>query len=447
MIELEYTNSPLVSYTKLSPSNSGQRKHAIDTITPHCVVGQATVEGLGDYFYPAANQVSSNYGIGCDGRVGMYVEEKNRSWCSSSADNDNRAITIECASDTKEPYAFRDAVYDTLIRLGTDICQRYGKKKLLWLNDKAKTLAYQPAEDEMVLTVHRWFYAQKSCPGTWMMNHMDDLAQKVTAALNEAHAIFAEEQEPAEEPEPTEEPITEKPVGLQGADLAKMCIDNALNILGPIFTREQKEHGLLASVMLAQLVTESGCNSELFRNANAAFSMKCMVSGNDWPGSVWDGKSKYKFTWEEWHDGKRYESIDFYRAYPDIEHSIEDHRAYLLNAKKEDGTLRYAGLAECTDAEKAIKIIVQGGYCTEPNYADALLYYLETYALGRWDVQQDEQPEKQDEQQTPTGPAGEPLFPAQQETEYKQIPIGDWNAIKYMIENAYQAVKKNDDVG
>ena len=179
---MAYTNSPLVSYTKLSPNHSGQRTHSIDRITPHCVVGQCSVETLGEIFYPTSRQASCNYGIGVDGRVGMYVEEKNRSWCSSSNANDQRAVTIECASDTKEPYAFKDIVYNRLIELCVDICRRNGKKKLLWLGDKDKTLNYSPAGDEMVLSVHRWF-ANKSCPGNWMYARMGDLAGKVTAAL------------------------------------------------------------------------------------------------------------------------------------------------------------------------------------------------------------------------------------------------------------------------
>ena len=181
--ECPMSNSPLVSYTKLSPNHSGQRTRKIDRITPHCVVGQCSVERLGDIFLPASREASCNYGIGADGRVGMYVEEKNRSWCSSSNANDQRAVTIECASDGAEPYAFRDVVYQSLITLCVDICKRNGKTKLLWLEDKDKTLAYTPAPDEMVLTVHRWF-ANKSCPGNWMYARMGDLAEKVTAQLS-----------------------------------------------------------------------------------------------------------------------------------------------------------------------------------------------------------------------------------------------------------------------
>lgn len=135
-----YTNSSLAEYVKLSPNHSGQRVRAIDRITPHCVVGQCTAEGLGEWFHRPSTQASSNYGIDKDGRVGLYVEEKNRSWCTSSNANDQRAVTIECASGKMEPYVMNEVVYDRLIDLCVDICQRNGKKKLLWFGDKKKSL-------------------------------------------------------------------------------------------------------------------------------------------------------------------------------------------------------------------------------------------------------------------------------------------------------------------
>lgn len=176
------SNSPLISYTLISPNKTVGRNHAIDTITPHCVVGQCSVETLGNIFAPVDEQASSNYGIGVDGRVGMYCEEKDCSWCTSSSSNDNRAVTIECASDASEPYAFKEVVYNKLVELCVDICKRNGKTELLWLGDKDKTLTYKPEPNEMLLTVHRWF-ANKSCPGNWMFARMGDLAEKVTAAL------------------------------------------------------------------------------------------------------------------------------------------------------------------------------------------------------------------------------------------------------------------------
>ena len=180
---MAYTNSSLVSYTKLSPNHSGKRTHSIDRITPHCVVGQLSAESICGCFTSTSRQASCNYGIGTDGRVSLCVEEKNRSWCSSSNANDQRAVTIECASDMKAPYAMNRKVYESLIKLCTDICNRNGKKKLLWLGSKSKALNYSPKSDEMVITVHRWF-ANKSCPGDWLYSRLDDLAEKVTKNLS-----------------------------------------------------------------------------------------------------------------------------------------------------------------------------------------------------------------------------------------------------------------------
>lgn len=180
--ETTMSNSSLVCYTKISPNKNSPRNHAIDRITPHCVVGQLSAESICGCFTSPSRQASCNYGIGSDGRVSLCVEEKDRSWCSSSAANDNRAITIECASDKTAPYAFNSAVYESLINLCVDICKRNGKSKLLWFGDKNKTLNYAPKSDEMVLTVHRWF-ANKSCPGDWLYNRLGNLAAEVTKRL------------------------------------------------------------------------------------------------------------------------------------------------------------------------------------------------------------------------------------------------------------------------
>lgn len=185
--ETSMSNSSLVSYTKLSPNHSGQRTHSIDRITPHCVVGQLSAESICGCFTSTDRQASCNYGIGYDGRISLCVEEKNRSWCSSSNANDQRAVTIECASDKSHPYAMNDKVYASLINLCVDICKRNGKKKLLWLGDKTKTLNYTPKSDEMVITVHRWF-ANKSCPGDWLYARLGDLAAQVTAKLGGSSA-------------------------------------------------------------------------------------------------------------------------------------------------------------------------------------------------------------------------------------------------------------------
>lgn len=176
------SNSKLVSVTKLSPNHSGLRTHTIDRITPHCVVGQLSAESICNCFTSPSREASCNYGIGTDGRVALVVDEKNRSWCSSSNANDQRAVTIECASGLEEPYTMNSKVYKSLVKLCVDICKRNNKKKLLWFNSKSKSLSYKPKYDEMVLTVHRWF-DNKSCPGNWLYSRLGKLAKTVTKKL------------------------------------------------------------------------------------------------------------------------------------------------------------------------------------------------------------------------------------------------------------------------
>lgn len=366
-----YTNSPLVAHTRLSPNHSGQRTHVIDRISPHCVVGQCTAEGLGDWFAAPSTKASSNYGIDKNGRVGLYVEEKNRSWCTSSNANDQRAVTIECASDTTEPYAFRDIVYQTLIKLCVDICKRNGKTKLLWLGDKDRTLAYEPKPGEMVLTVHRWF-ANKSCPGNWMYARMGDLADKVTAALGSG----TDGKSGATASQKTQASAF---AGKSEADVVKS--------VGALFTADQKKTGILASVSMAQFILESGYGkSELAQNANNVFGMKCSLSGNTWSGSTWDGKSRYtKKTQEQNADGNYVTITADFRKYPCVEDSIADHSAYLLGAKN-GSNLRYDGLKGCTDYKKAAQIIKGGGYATSLTYVEKLCSIIERWNLTQYDV-------------------------------------------------------------
>lgn len=176
---MAYTNSKLVNYTRISPNRSVNRNHKIDTVSIHCVVGQCSVETLGSIFASTSKEASSNYGIGYDGRIGMYVEEKDRSWCTSSASNDNRAITIEVASDTYHPYRVNDAAYKSLIKLLVDICKRNGIKKLVWSTNKSERMNHLNGCN---MTVHR-DYANKSCPGDYLYNLHGQIAKEVNAQL------------------------------------------------------------------------------------------------------------------------------------------------------------------------------------------------------------------------------------------------------------------------
>ena len=183
------SNSSLITYARISKNKTSPRKKDVDTITPHCIVGQWTAKQGCDYF--ATTDRSANYVIGKDGSKGLSVEEKDRAWTTggdkningfTGSMNDQQAITIEIASDTKAPYAMTDAAIAATIDLMTDICRRYGKKKLLWLGDAKKTVAYQPKADDMKITVHCWF-ASKACPVDFLYNKLGEIAAEVTRRL------------------------------------------------------------------------------------------------------------------------------------------------------------------------------------------------------------------------------------------------------------------------
>lgn len=178
------SNSTLSCMRQISPNRNSPRNHKIDTITPHCVVGQMGVEALCSEFSRTSKGASCNYGIGYDGRICTIVDESDRSWCSSSAENDNRAITIECASDAFWPYAINANVWKSLIELSADICRRNGIKKLVWSTDKNTRMNHLNGCN---ITVHR-DYDNKSCPGDYIYNRLGQIAKEVNQKLSGAPA-------------------------------------------------------------------------------------------------------------------------------------------------------------------------------------------------------------------------------------------------------------------
>jgi N-acetyl-anhydromuramyl-L-alanine amidase AmpD len=160
--------SKLVSYVKLSPNCTKPRNHKIDKITIHYMAGDALIENVGNWFSQRKAGASSNYGIGSDGRIACYVEEENRSWASSNASNDNRAITIEVAN--YEDGSISDKAWESLINLCVDICQRYSFE-LNFTGDKNGNL-----------TMHKWF-APTACPGPWLEPRFPVIAAEVNKRL------------------------------------------------------------------------------------------------------------------------------------------------------------------------------------------------------------------------------------------------------------------------
>lgn len=173
--------SSLVEYVKISPNKTSPRDHAIDTITIHCMAGNLTIETCANVFAPSSRQASSNYGVGSDGRIGCYVDENDRSYCSSNRANDMRAITIEVANDggADTGWHVSGVAMSSLIKLVADVCKRNNIPKLVWSDNKDDRINHRNGCN---MTVHRDF-KNKDCPGAYLMSQMPYIASEVNKLL------------------------------------------------------------------------------------------------------------------------------------------------------------------------------------------------------------------------------------------------------------------------
>ena len=173
------SNSTLICYTQISPNRSSPRNHKIDTIAIHCMAGHLSLRSCGNLFAKSSTGASSNYGINDDGEIGMFVEEKDRSWCTSSREVDNRAVTIEVASDASGECKVTDEALASTIKLCADICRRNGIAKLVWSNSKNDRVNHLNGCN---MEVHR-DHDNKSCPGDYLYSKMGYIADEVNKRL------------------------------------------------------------------------------------------------------------------------------------------------------------------------------------------------------------------------------------------------------------------------
>ena len=239
------SNSSLVSYTQISPNKTHPRNHKIDTITIHCMAGNLSVETCGRVFASTTRKASSNYGIGSDGRIALYCDEEDRSWCSSNAANDNRAITIEVANDGGAPdWHVSDAAMESLIKLCADICKRNDIKELKWQGDK-KLIGQI---DKQNMTVHRWF-AAKACPGNYLYDKHPYIVAEVNKILGSGTTI--QPTTPTAPAKPNPEPaqqqsykvrVTVSALNIRKGPSAKYGISGCIKDKG-VYTIVQEEKG------------------------------------------------------------------------------------------------------------------------------------------------------------------------------------------------------------
>lgn len=267
------TNSNLVSYTRLSPNCTKPRNHEIDTISIHTMAGNCSIEVCGQLFADPKRQASSNYGIGSDGRIAMYVEEHNRSWCTSNKANDMRAITIEVASINNTDYKCSDAAYATLIKLCADICKRNNIKKLIWSNDKNTRINHINGCN---MTVHRDF-KNKACPGDWLYKHGSEIASKVNNLLNNPN------------------------VDISTPNVNNGDINEELGLYE--FLKSKKENNIVIFSIMANIFAESGIRANNLQNS---YESKFNMSDEVYTKKVDDGsytnfiKDKAGYGYAQW---------------------------------------------------------------------------------------------------------------------------------------------------
>ena len=199
---MAFTNSPLATYTRISPNRNSPRNQPITKITIHHMAGVCSVEDFGNIVASPAREMSANYAIGNDGRIGLFCPESDRSWCSSSPWNDHRAITIEVSNSAygdASGWPVSDAAYNSLIKLCVDICKRNGIPKLEYTGTKDGSL-----------TIHSMF-APTICCGPYLKARLNDICNKVNAQLNATQSAT-----------PVSKPLTTSSTSFKTGDLVSI---------------------------------------------------------------------------------------------------------------------------------------------------------------------------------------------------------------------------------
>lgn len=334
-----------------------------------------------DSIFSNMNQASAGWGVNAilgdfhkgEGKIYLTLKEKGRPWgCGSGSKGsyNNTRIQWEVCEPAGHTYSGGTMIGYNVTK-NQAYFDRMWKMLVAWNVYCLKKFGYKVAD----ICDHSESY--KAGYGTnhadmmhWLPKHgksMDALRSEVKSIIN------------GTAPAPTPKK------GIQAIDFQPMSEAEVVKIVGPLCTEDEKKTGIPACVTTAQFILESGYGkvSEAAKHANNCFGMKELLSNNSWPGSTWDGKSVYKMETQEWENGHYITIVDTFRKYPCVEDSIGDHSAYLLGAM--NGSVhRYEGLKGCKDYKKAIKIIKNGGYATDPNYVDKIINIIERWNLTQY---------------------------------------------------------------
>lgn len=362
---MAYTNSPLVDYTRLSPNYTDRAGTPIKKITIHHMAGNCSVETCGNIFANPGRKASANYGIGTDGRVGLYVEEKNRAWTSSNRDNDMQAVTMEVANDSGAPnWHVSDIALAKCIDLCVDICKRNGIKQLNYTGDASGNL-----------TMHCYF-APTACPGPYMKSKFQYIADSVNARLRSSSTIIKED----------------APVTADSNGYKVYSKEEFIEKIAAAVNKYSEQFGIkVASPIIAQAVLESGYGTSTKAQHHNYFGLKyrpnrCPSSGDKW---FIDGSAEQK------SNGTYVNITDKWFEFPSLELGVKGYFEFT-------NTSNYKNLKGVTDPKTYLQNIKKDGYASSLKYVENLMNVIKANNLTRFDPSA-KQPEPTKPVEKPSG--------------------------------------------
>ena len=272
------SNSKLVSVKVMSPNHSGKRTHKIDSVAIHYMYGNLSAKACGGVFKPESRRASSNYGIGPDGDIGLYVDERNRAWTTSSGAVDNRAVTIEVSNVSNSTGKPSSKAYEALLNLLVDICRRNGIKHLKWKNSKSLATSFKVSQQNIF--IHKWF-SSTSCPGPWLHSHMGDIAKEVNRRIDNKTPIKGMPKGASvdvADTEGDEEPTVELTVNWEAINPYIVAINRYTKKFDPTVLKDKKVIGCI--IQAGEYLNKTRVVNPTFRSPVVYDQVKLCIENN-----------------------------------------------------------------------------------------------------------------------------------------------------------------------
>lgn len=142
-----------------------------------------------------------------------------------------------------------------------------------------------------------------------------------------------------------------------------------LEAIRPAAEQAAKELGVSPRSLMAQAALETGWGRSMPRHhsGESGFNVFGIKAGRSWQGEV------IKADTEEFVQGRSTRQIEAFRAYDSIEQSFADHTRLVSTSRRYQAALNTG-----EDTAAFAQALQQGGYATDPRYADKLVAVAQT---------------------------------------------------------------------